>query len=75
MKLFVYHVLGVGSSRVLGSKPRLNTMSLKDLHECISMMLPGGEDEQAILSSASCLVPGDSLYIANIGWVICLNPY
>lgn len=75
MKLFVYHVLGGGSSRRLSGEPRLNTMSLKDLHECISMMLPAKEDEQAMLNRANCLLPGDSLYIANVGWVICLNSY
>jgi hypothetical protein len=39
------------------------------------MMLPAKEDEQAMLNRANCLLPGDSLYIANVGWVICLNSY
>lgn len=70
MKLYHYYIAGTLTP---GRDGRLSTISLEELRDTINMLSPVYVDVISVFADVDNLLPGQHIYIQNVGWVICLS--
>lgn len=70
MKLCSYYIAGTAYPRF---NKKLDTISLDELRQTIAILSPIYVDIERIWAEASDLLPGQHMYVQNVGWIICLS--